>query len=204
MHPLAHTGCTMPRDLQFNRDSALDQALNQFWIHGFNDTSMRDLAETLGVSLSSLYNTFGDKRALYLEALGHYDSLYLTARLGTLERSYPPLEGIKVFFETVIQDCLSDPDKKGCFLVNTALELSPHDDIIEAKVRKHLDVIESFLLGALKRAKKARVLSTTVIPKDLAAQFMATLLGIRVMARANPDARKLRAVLAGTLAHLVR
>ncbi len=192
----------MPRDLQFNRDSALGQALDQFWIHGFNDTSMRDLAETLGVSLSSLYNTFGDKRALFLAALGHYESLYLTARLGTLERDYPPLEAIKAFFKTVIQDCLSDPDKKGCFLVNTALELSPHDDIIEAQVRKHLEVIESFLLRALQRAKKAGTLSATVIPKDLAAQFMATLLGIRVMARANPDARKLHAVLAGTLALL--
>lgn len=192
----------MPRNLQFDQESALDLALDQFWVHGFNDTSMRDLAGQLGVSLSSLYNTFGGKRELFLTVLGRYGSHYLSARLDALEQDHSPLEAIRELFRGIVEDSLSDPIRKGCFLVNTALELSPHDEGIGAKVRDQLDAMEAFLTRALRRAKKDGTLSINTRVAPLASHLMASLLGIRVLARANPAPSKLRQIVEGALSPL--
>jgi len=55
----------MPRPREFDEDTALDAATAQFWSHGYEATSVRDLAATMGLTAASLYNAFGDKRTLY-------------------------------------------------------------------------------------------------------------------------------------------
>lgn len=192
----------MPRDLQFDRESALDLALDQFWSHGFNNTSMRNLAGRLGVSLSSLYNTFGDKRTMFLAALERYDAQILSRRLDHLERSHPPLEAVRGLFESIAADCAADPVRRGCFLVNTALEMSPHDPDIEREVRAKLGSIEQFFLRALETARSRGDLAPGREPKVVARQLLAALLGIRVLARANPDPATLDQVVRGAMALL--
>lgn len=194
----------MARTLQFNRDSALDLALDQFWSHGFSDTSMRDLAERMGVSLSSLYHTFGDKRALFMAALDRYDAQIMRRRLERLERELPPLDAVRTLFQSIAADCAADPVRRGCFLVNTALEMSPHDPGIESEVRKKLEAIEAFLLRALSAAQSAGCLPPGRDPQVMSAQLLGGLLGIRVLARANPDPEVLNRVIQGTLAMLDR
>ena len=192
----------MARELQFDREVALDLALDQFWSHGFNDTSMRELADRLGISLSSLYNTFGDKRTMFLAALERYDTQILSRRLEGLERNHAPLEAIRGLFRSIAADCAADPVRRGCFLVNTALEMSPHDAEIEEEVRRKLESIKAFLLRSLKLARKRGDLVSGRNPELLAAQLLAALLGIRVLARANPDPQTLDQVVQGALALL--
>lgn len=192
----------MARELQFNREVALDLALDQFWSHGFNDTSMRELADRLGISLSSLYNTFGDKRTMFLAALERYDTQILSRRLEGLERNHPPLEAIRGLFMSIAADCAADPVRRGCFLVNTALEMSSRDPDIEREVRTKLDAIESFFLRALKSAQSQGDLPPGLRPKVVAAQLLGALLGIRVLSRANPDPEALNRVIQGSLAVL--
>lgn len=196
------SGTAMARELQFDRETALDLALDQFWSHGFNDTSMRDLAARLGVSLSSLYNTFGDKRTMFLAALERYDTQILGRRLDDLERNHPPLEAVRCLFESMAADCAADPVRRGCFLVNTALEMSPHDPDIEREVLAKLGSIEQFFLRTLGTALSRGDLSRDRDPKVMAAQLLAALLGIRVLARANPDPETLDQVVRGALALL--
>lgn len=192
----------MARDLQFDRETALDLALDQFWSHGFNDTSMRDLAERLGISLSSLYNAFGDKRTMFLAALERYDTQILSRRLEGLERNHAPLEAIRGLFWSIAADCAADPVRRGCFLVNTALEMSSRDPDIEREVRAKLDAIESFFLRALKSARSKGDLPPDRKPKVVAAQLLGALLGIRVLSKANPDPEALSRVIQGSLAVL--
>ena len=62
----------MPRPKEFDRESALKGAVQVFCEGGFEGTSTEDLLRGMGISRQSMYDTFGDKRALYLEALRHY------------------------------------------------------------------------------------------------------------------------------------
>lgn len=62
----------MARPKEFDRDAALDKAMHQFWAHGYAATSTDDLLVAMGIGRQSLYDTFGDKQQLYMEALRRY------------------------------------------------------------------------------------------------------------------------------------
>ncbi|MFD1190628.1 MULTISPECIES: TetR/AcrR family transcriptional regulator [Phenylobacterium] len=119
----------MARPLEFDRDQALMSALGVFWRQGYQAASVPDLLEATGLSRSSLYAAFGDKRGLYLQCL----DLYTARTLGLLAQTraeHPPLVALRVFFErTLLQP--------GCLLVNTTLEMAEVDDGLrdEAGVR---------------------------------------------------------------------
>ena len=62
----------MARPREFDERAVLDAAVQCFWARGYEATSVRDLAQGMGLTSASLYNAFGDKRSLYRRALDHY------------------------------------------------------------------------------------------------------------------------------------
>ncbi|MGY2074206.1 TetR/AcrR family transcriptional regulator, partial [Pseudomonas reactans] len=72
------------------------------------------------------YNAYGDKRALFGRALDHYIQNGFCERSARLEQQLPPREAVLAFFDEIIERSLSDPEHKGCFIVNAALEVAPH------------------------------------------------------------------------------
>ena len=87
----------MARPREFSETVALEAAVDSFWQRGYEATSMRDLATTMGLSAPSLYNAFGDKQALFARALEHYLDCTTRDRLSRLETSLPPKKAIKCF-----------------------------------------------------------------------------------------------------------
>jgi TetR/AcrR family transcriptional regulator, transcriptional repressor for nem operon len=71
----------MARPREFDEQAVLDAALARFWSRGYEATSTRDLAESMGITGASLYNAFGDKRGLYQRVLEHYIEISLAERL---------------------------------------------------------------------------------------------------------------------------
>lgn len=63
----------MPRPREFDRAQALERAMHLFWEQGYERTTIRDLTEAMGISAPSLYNAFGDKAALFAEAVAEYE-----------------------------------------------------------------------------------------------------------------------------------
>jgi TetR/AcrR family transcriptional repressor of nem operon len=96
-----------------------------FWNRGYEATSVRDLIDETGLTGASLYNAFGDKRALYERALDHYFDKSLADRIRRRE-ALPPREAIAAFFTEMVERSLADSQRKGCMLVNAALEVAPH------------------------------------------------------------------------------
>ena len=92
----------MARPREFDEVTVLEAAMNCFWAQGFESTSVRDLAEQMGIIGTSLYNAFGDKRSLYRQVLAHYLETSVRDRVSRLEK-LPPLPAIRAFFEEVIQ-----------------------------------------------------------------------------------------------------
>ena len=134
----------MPRPREFDEDTALDAATAQFWSHGYEATSVRDLAATMGLTAASLYNAFGDKRTLYERVLERYIERGFRDRVRRFEHRLPPRDAIVAFFDEIVRLSVGDPHRKGCLIVNSALELAPHDKQFHRVLRGVLEEMEGF------------------------------------------------------------
>jgi TetR/AcrR family transcriptional regulator, transcriptional repressor for nem operon len=133
----------MARPREFDEASALDAAMDCFCKDGYDATSVRDLAARMGITGASLYNAFGDKRSLFREVLQRYAERSTRERIARLEATLPPKEAVRAFLSEIVERSF-DGDRRGCLLVNTALEIAPHDPELGAEVAAHLGEIEAF------------------------------------------------------------
>ena len=124
----------MARTKDFDESEVLAKAIKLFWQKGYNGTSMQDLVDGLGISRSSIYDTFGDKHQLYLKALGTYRQNAIGVRDQILHASVPAKAAIRQLMDLTIDQMIRDKQHKGCFLVNSAVENAPHDKEINAIV----------------------------------------------------------------------
>src|SRR5713226_5680763 len=107
----------MSRQREFDEAQVLDLAVDCFWRTGYQATSVRDLASHMGITGTSLYNAFDDKRSLFRRALEHYLDESVRRRVAALD-PLPPKEAIRHFLTNLIDRSLADDERRGCFLVN--------------------------------------------------------------------------------------
>ncbi|MCH8858951.1 MAG: helix-turn-helix transcriptional regulator, partial [Proteobacteria bacterium] len=120
----------MSRGKNFDAHEALTKAMHAFWSRGYEATSISDLVECMGIHRGSLYATFGDKRSLFLRALRHYGATHLDDWVAALTQAHGPRGAIIAAFDRVVATALEGGSRDGCLVINTALELSPHDEEI--------------------------------------------------------------------------
>jgi len=108
----------MARPREFHEADVLEAAMQCFWCNGYEATSVRELAERMGLTCASLYNAFGDKRALFRRVLEQYLT-HMQERTAVLERTLPPRQAIVQFLEGAIDRSLADRERRGCMLVNS-------------------------------------------------------------------------------------
>lgn len=193
----------MARPRAFDENEVLDAAIHCFWARGYEATSVRDLASSMGLTGASLYNAFGDKHALYERALERYVNESVADRIRRLEDpAIAPRAAIGAFFDEVIERSLNDPEMKGCMLVNAAVELGPHDPDMRAAAGRTLGEIEGFFRGRVAAGQRDGAISAHEPAEDLARMLLGLLLGIRVLARIRPERALLEGVLRPALAAL--
>jgi TetR/AcrR family transcriptional regulator, transcriptional repressor for nem operon len=181
------------RPKEFDEECALDAAIDCFWRHGYEATSVRDLATAMGISGPSLYNAFGDKRALFAKALQSYLDRSAWAMIKRLEETLPPKEAIRRFLEEIIEHSVGDRERRGCFLINSALEVASHDSELGQFIADQFGEIEAFFHRSIKAAQAEGTIPRDRAPRDFARLLLGVLLGIRVLARSKPN----RALLEG-------
>ena len=130
----------MPWEKKFDTDDVLDKAMHAFWARGYEATSIQDLIDCMGINRGSIYASFKDKRNLFLLALEHYEANYRGASLKEFRQNCSPREAIIGLIENAAETALSDEQRFGCMLVNTATEMAPHDDGIAAAVSDGFEV----------------------------------------------------------------
>ncbi len=89
----------MARPREFDEEAVLLLAVERFWEHGYEATSIRDLAEVMGLTSASICNAFGDKRSLYRRALDYYVDHSFGDRVGRFEGNLPPPPGDRGFLQ---------------------------------------------------------------------------------------------------------
>jgi TetR/AcrR family transcriptional repressor of nem operon len=192
----------MARPREFDEATALEAAIECFWDRGYEATSVRDLATKMGISAPSLYNTYGDKHALFAQALERYLDCSARALIKQLEDSLPPKQAVRRFIEEIIKRSVGDRERRGCFLVNSALEVAPHDKELGAFIADRLAEIEAFFYRSIKAAQAEGAVPRDRAAKDLARLLLGVLLGIRVLARSKPERALLEGVARPALALL--
>ena len=192
----------MARAKEFDEDRAIDAAVDCFWLRGYEATSVRDLAQSMGIGGTSLYNAFGDKRALFALSLERYANRSMRERVRRLEASRQPREAIHAFFAEIIDRSLADRDRKGCLLVNSALDVAPHDKEIGKAVAGYFDEIGAFFRRNIEAARKAGQVPKKIDAEDVSAHLLGVLVGIRVLARTGAKRKVLEAVARPALALL--
>jgi TetR/AcrR family transcriptional repressor of nem operon len=190
----------LARPRNFNEAKALDAATAQFWRHGFGATSTRDLGAAMGLGPASLYNAFGDKRALFRRCLDRYLDGGMRARITRLERELPPRAAIEGFVDEILT--LSRNDRRGCMMVNTTLESGPGDREIGDLVGARLQELEAFFLRCLMAGQRDGSIAANRNAADVARLLLAAIIGLRVLARVRPQAELLRGVACEALALL--
>ena len=180
----------MARTKEFDRDATLKQAIAAFSQRGYEGTSTQALLEAMGISRQSLYDTYGDKRQLYLESLQRYVADSIGGHLLALESADDGLAAISAFLARAV-DQASAAAAPACLGVAAICEFGRDDADVAALTERS----GRLLLDALKR--RLRDASASASDADIAesADFlMATLTGIKVAARAGMSRDKLQGI----------
>ena len=183
----------MARPRQFNRDEALDKAMLVFWQKGYEATFLDDLTRAMGINRPSLYNAFGDKHALYMEALGRYRALYGGKMLSALGHA----STLKVGFERIFADLIEESTERccrGCMIVNSTVEGCAISEEVAAFVEETDGASKRAFAVAIGNTQQKGELSSREDPEALATYLYSAIQGLQVRAKAGEDRESLEAI----------
>jgi len=182
----------MARTKEFDPDIVLRRALELFWERGYDATSMADLVEHLGIARASIYGTYGGKHELYVKALECYLRTRDPDPVELLSQPGPVLPAVRALVEVYAQESMGDQRRRGCMVVNAAVELGPQDRQVARLVESSWDQLETALTAALTRARAQGELAAGRDPRALARFLLVVLQGMRVLGRVHPNRDRLR------------
>ena len=184
----------MPRKKQFVVDNVRQKAMVTFWSYGYHATSLQDLVETMGINRASLYDTFDDKYSLFLDSLYVYNLIYIKSYLAEQMRKHTPREAIINYFVDMM---LKADERNGCLMVNTALELSPHDEEVAKIVNQSFNYIErSFFRRMIEQGQASGEIAKSVIPLTTSRALLSLLIGLCVLSRSDSNKPMMQAIVA--------
>jgi TetR/AcrR family transcriptional repressor of nem operon len=186
----------MARPQEFEASEALRSAMRVFWSKGYEAASLNDILSATGLSKSSLYATFGDKRELLLAAFEAYRRERLQRLEAALNDGQPARQSIEKFFRQGVAHAEAPEHAYGCMTANEAVELAPHDLDIQQLVTEDFQAVEQAFARAILRGQADGSIPRDKAPRQLARFLVVNLQGLQVMARAKSQ----RALLDDTLA----
>lgn len=193
----------MPRKKEFDPDKVLAKATAIFWRLGYENTSLELLLREMGIAKQSLYDTFGDKRGLYMNALAYYRRQTNDG----LRRLFGVGRPVKEAFAKLLFGLSAESKQeheRGCLLLSANLERDTADATLAEFLRDNQAEVEGIFREALLRARKTGELSPNADTKALARFFTVTVQGMRAMARLRSDRKSLEQVARVALAALDR
>ncbi|WP_296948162.1 TetR/AcrR family transcriptional regulator [uncultured Massilia sp.] len=193
----------MARTKVFDPAAALEAAMQVFWEQGYEATSTDDLLRAMGIGRQSMYDTFGDKKQLYLAALERYTANGGADLRRRLAGGPSPLGALEAFLRHVAGADAAQC-ARGCLSVNTVAEFGQADPAVGALIAQSQRVTEAIFEEALRRAGAAGELAPGVDPAAAAHFIHTAIRGMRISAKAGAGAAQLEATVDFTLAALRR
>ena len=169
-------------DKQFDPNKALEKAMQLFWAKGYAATGVAELQEQMGIGRKSLYDTFGNKRQLFIKALQLYSDNLIRQNFGELYRKGSPLGNVRRVMRS-LQQRHSVPESKGCLLGVSMAQFRTNDAEMANVLRHHIKRIEEAFYKAFKRAQDVGELDGNTNIRDLARLYLGIAQGLALIGR---------------------
>jgi TetR/AcrR family transcriptional repressor of nem operon len=191
----------MGRAKAFDENEVLELAMQLFWSQGYEETPLPELLRAMGISRQSLYDTFGNKRGLFLRTIEHYRATQLSQALELLGRDGSPrqnVEAVLVFFAELAADVRG----RGCLVANALVEVAHRDPELAGLLEETLDLLREGVRAALERARERGEIPADRDPTSLARALTNAMIGMAVTGKLRPGPEVIRDIHAGTLSML--
>ena len=179
---------------KFDREEVLEKAMEVFWEDGYEAAGLSKLLSAMGIGRQSMYDTFGDKRALFLEALSHYVGTVLAPIRSRLTADGPPLENVYAVME-MWREIATEPEHRGCLVGNAFAEFGRSDPEVAQRLGTYLQAMEDGFYETLKRARAEGDLAPNAPVRDLARMMVNTGQGLALLSRVRIDQELIDGVL---------
>lgn len=187
----------MSREKSEKRENLIPNALMQFWEFGYYGTSVEDLVSATGLSRSSLYSEFKNKKELFKACLRFYTTVLADESVSHMEKENAGINELRKYFDCVLNGLRDQPlPYKGCFLGNTMSESSPHDIEIHEIVEEFNSRLSNALLNVLKNETNNKVITTEKL-KQISQSWMTSIHGIWAYSRSVQDYEELECAVEG-------
>lgn len=171
----------MARSKEFDPEVAVDRAMGLFWERGYEKSSLQDLVVRMKVGRRSLYDTFGDKRTLFLRSLSRYITRQEASAQEVADAAADGRSAIGALLKTSLVE--GSIDDRGCLAVNSATEVSPGDAEVARKVDHHFATTRQLLTELLRQGRRDGSVASSRDPELLSAVLFNAWLGVRVQMR---------------------
>ena len=175
----------MARTKSFDEAQALQAAMLLFWKNGYEGASMQQLESAMGLKRTSIYNAFGNKRAVYCLSLKHYQQNILIQFQNVLDQAKTAHEAVRATLEEVIKLNFTEIYPGGCLVMLSLLEGHQHDKATKDLLDQTLQQLTESIAQRIKQAVKSGELDENTQYHEIAEQVTALISGINVMAKAN-------------------
>ncbi|MEP3439054.1 MAG: helix-turn-helix domain-containing protein [Hoeflea sp.] len=179
----------MKRARPYDRDTALDAAVQLFWTKGYHATSLKDLEAALHMKPGSIYAAFSSKEALYLAALERYFNASRAAFASGMQDAVSPLRALSDNLLRLARSRSQDPQGRACMLVKTLIDTTSTDATISGKANAYLEDIKGDFTAAFDRAKQVGELPQELDSQRLARRYQSNINALRIeLHRGMPQA----------------
>jgi TetR/AcrR family transcriptional regulator, transcriptional repressor for nem operon len=189
----------MARSREFEENEVLEKAVKLFSEKGYNGISMQELVDGLGINRSSIYDSFGDKQELFIATLKYYRQANTQQMLSMIEQSKDIKKTVRVIFDHIKTESVSVKNAESCIMVNTAVELSPHEKKIFSIVFDNMSTVQESLAKAIKAAQARNEVSKKNSAEALASSVLTAINGLRVAAKWGAEKKVYEDVMKVTL-----
>ncbi|MBV6713848.1 TetR/AcrR family transcriptional regulator [Paenibacillus chitinolyticus] len=177
----------MVRQREFDEDAALDAAMRLFWEKGYEAASLTELTARMGIQRPSMYAAFGSKKELFEAALRSYTQAHAARVRAKLQSRTSVKDAFCALFEGIVADEYEGSLNRGCFSINTMVELAPHDEKFEILTREHQLYLSVIFQETIERGIRAGELDAALEARGTAQVLLVSLIGLTVMLKSRPD-----------------
>ncbi len=199
---MGHGVHRMPRQKEYDRDRVVEKAMKTFWEKGYEGTSVQDLVNATGLNRFGMYQAFGSKEGLFLEALDMYRNNVSSQMIRILEEGPPGRATLQDFFHNLIEKYTRPEKTRGCFITNTAIESRLRGKDAQVRVNKHFRRIERGLRRCLEGARENKEINGAGDLDKLSRYLLGVTQGLAVFGRTLTDERTMENMVEVALGHL--
>ncbi len=195
----------MARQREFNKEQALEAAMEVFWSKGFEAASLSDLTAEMGIQRPSLYAAFGDKKELFESALRRYNTWHASRIRNLLQQEESVISSFRHLFQQIGASADEHINRhRGCFCINTMVELAPHDSKFSVLTREHQMYLAVIFREAIVRGQQIGEIDAALHAEAIANSLVVSMIGLTVMMKSNPEPAMIKQAIEAALSLLAR